>query len=110
MKPGDSKRFARWLVPACVVVAAVTSAAGLLIDVTGFLGNLLSEIAGICAGIVVGLLIVDKYAQHQREQQWAKVRDLTYAAIVGHLCDITTEMLLLLPSEGSSAPNVNSRR
>lgn len=83
--------------PASVVVVVIASAVGLFIDAKGFLGNLLSETAGIFASIIIALLIVDRYAEHQKEQQWAKVRNLTYAAIVNHLCDLAVEMVVYFP-------------
>jgi hypothetical protein len=97
VKPDKPKQFVRWLTPASVVVVVIASAVGLLIDVKGFLGNILSEIAGIFASIIIALLIVDRYIEYQKEQQWARVRNLTYAAIVGHLCDLATETLIYFP-------------
>lgn len=119
VKPDKPKQFGRWLIPASVVVVVTASAIGFLVDTRGFLGNLLSETAGIFASIIIALLIVDRYTEHQKEQQWAKVRDLTYAAIVGHLCDLAIEMLLHFPvkdhrlmtpiSEGRDRPNPETK-
>ena len=97
MRSDKPKPFGRWLIPASVVVVVIASAVGLLIDAKSFIGNLFSETAGIFASIIIALLIVDRYTEHQKEQEWAKVRNLTYAAIVGHLCDLATEMFIYFP-------------
>ncbi|MFX0140274.1 MAG: hypothetical protein ACFFDN_41925 [Candidatus Hodarchaeota archaeon] len=61
------------------------------------MGNLLAETAGILISIIVALLIVDRYVEQQKEQQWAKVRKLTYEAIAAHLSDAITDMFIYFP-------------
>jgi len=111
VKPQRPKLFGGWLIPASVVVVVVASAVGFVLDTNGFLLNLLSEIAGIFASIIIALLIVDRYIEHQKEQQWAKVRNLTYTAILGHLCDLATEMFICFPVKDhrSMAPIIEGR-
>ncbi len=97
MKPSVSKPFGRWLIPVSIMLVVMVTAIGLYIDTIGFFGNLLAETAGIFAGIVIALRIVDRYVDHQKEQQWARVRNLTYEAIAAHLCDLVTEMFIYFP-------------
>jgi hypothetical protein len=70
---------------------------GFLVDPQGFLGNLLSEVTGIFIGIVVALLVVDRYTALHQENQWARVRNLTYRAIAAHLCDLAAEVFIYFP-------------
>jgi hypothetical protein len=97
LKSYFSDPFGRWLIPASAILVLVASVIGFFIDAQGFLGNLLAEIAGVFVSIIVALLIVDRFVEHQKEQQWARVRKLTYGAIAAHLCDLATEMLLYFP-------------
>lgn len=76
------------------VVAVATGVAGFLVDSQGFLGNLLAETTGIFAGILIALLIVERYADYHKEKQWDKVRKLTYNSIRSHLCDLTIDTIL----------------
>jgi hypothetical protein len=96
MKPHSPPTFRKWLICLSIVVVVV-SAIGLAVNAKGFFENLLSEGAGIFVGIIVALLIVDKYTEHQKEQQWARVRDLTYQALAAHLCGLTTDALIRFP-------------
>jgi hypothetical protein len=115
MKPHSPPTFRKWLIPLSIVIAVVVSAVGLTVNARSFLENLLSEAAGIFFSIIVALLIVDKYTEHQKEQQWARVRNLTYQALAAHLCDLTTETFIYFPvgdhrpmtpiTEGRDHPN-----
>jgi hypothetical protein len=97
VKVDAPKPFGRWLIPISIVVIVMATIVGFSMDGKGFLGNLLSETAGIFASIIIALLIVDRYTEYQKQQQWARVRNLTYTAIVAHLCDLTTEMFIYFP-------------
>ena len=97
MKLRSPPTFRKWLIPLSTVIVVVVSAIGLTFNARGFLENLLSEAAGIFVSIIVALLIVDKYTEHQKEQQWARVRNLTYQALAAHLCDLTTEAFIYFP-------------
>jgi hypothetical protein len=97
MKPHSPSTFRKWLIPLSIVIVVLVSAVGLAVNTMGFLENLLSETVGIFVSIIVALLIVDKYTEHQKEQQWARVRNLTYQALAAHLCDLTTETFIYFP-------------
>ena len=97
VKPDKHGQFGRSLILASIVVIVIASVVGFFIDAKSFLENLLSETAGIFASIIIALLIVDRYTEHKKEQQWTKVRDLTYAALTAHLCDLVTEMFIYFP-------------
>ena len=85
------KLFGTRLIVASLILVVIASAIGLWMDAKGFAVNILAGIVGIFVGFVIGLLILDKYMEAKREEQWAKVRGLTYASIANHLCDIVQE-------------------
>lgn len=94
VKQKEAQRFGKWLIPVSGGIIITVSGVGLYIDAQGFIENLLSEVVGIFAGIIVALLVVDRYIKHQNERQWAKVRNLTYTAIINHLCDMAVEAII----------------
>lgn len=85
-----SNRFGIGLVILLVLIVAISMLIGFVIDVEGFSGNLLAEIAGNGIAILAGLLLIDRLLEYRRERQWVKVRNLTLQAIGAHLCDIAS--------------------
>lgn len=94
MKSYFSDPFGRWLIVGSLFLAVTIGIVGFLVDSRGFLENLLSEATGIFVGILIALLIVDKYAEYHKEKQWSKFRELTYNSIRAHVCDLTTDMII----------------
>ncbi len=85
------KLFGTGSIMASLALVLVASAIGLWMDAKGFAVNLLAGVVGIFVGFVIGLLILDKYIEAKRKEQWAKVRGLTYTSIANHACDIFQE-------------------
>jgi len=94
LKSYFSDPFGRWLILGSFFLAVVVGIGGFLVNPQGFLENLLSEATGIFAGILIALLIVDKYAEYHKERQWSRVRRLTYNSIRAHLCDLATDVII----------------
>jgi len=89
-----------WLVIVLGALALVTGIIGfILTEPVGFLGNILAEATGLFVGILVTLLIVDKYLERQREKQWLRVREITYEAIVTHLRDLLSKVIFYLSED-----------
>jgi hypothetical protein len=95
------------LVIVSLIIVVVSSAAGLYLEkhgrLEGFVGNLLSETAGIFFGIIVTLLVVDAYMNYRRKRQWAKVRNYTLGAIAAHLSDFASDVYVFLGGKGGAA-------
>lgn len=70
---------------------------GFLIDGHRFLISLLTVLASLSGSIVAALVILNKYAEHRKRQQWARVRRVTFEAIAGHLCDLASQVFIYLP-------------
>jgi hypothetical protein len=84
MRPSFTDPFEKWLVIISFILFVIFNTMGFLIDERIFVGHFLAELAGIWFGILVAMLIVDRF----KDQQWAKVRNLTYGAIAAHICDL----------------------
>lgn len=80
-----------------VFIATVFVLAGFKIGGKDFADNLLADFAGIAIAILVGFFLVDRLAEHRREQQWAKVRNITLGAIAAHLCDVASNLYIYFP-------------
>jgi hypothetical protein len=73
---------------ALVVLSALV---GFWLDPKGFAVNILAGVVGVFISFVLGIGILNRYIEAKREQQWAKVRDLTYMSISNHLYDIAQQ-------------------
>jgi hypothetical protein len=91
MKPSVLRLFGIPLIAASLGLVVIATAIGLWMDSKGFAVNMLAGIVGIFVGFVIGLFILDKYIEAKRKEQWARVRQITYASIANHLCDILQE-------------------
>jgi hypothetical protein len=80
-----------------VSIVAVAIVPGLLLNPQPFIENLLAEVAGAAASILVGLTLVERLMQRQRARQWERVRLQTVRAILAHIMDIGLEYYMLLP-------------
>jgi len=87
-----SDPFVRWLILASILVIVVACGVGFYMDAPAYLGNILAELAGAVLGVFLALLVVERFVRHQRKSQWQTVRELTYRAIAGHLCDVAMNM------------------
>jgi hypothetical protein len=65
---------------------------GFFYDTRGFVSNILAEITGLFLGIVVAILLVDRFTESQRQKRWERVRVLTHNAIAHHLSNIILEL------------------
>jgi len=63
-------------------------------DLDSFSENLAAEVIGICLTFLLALLIFDWLTIHQREQEWFKVRNLTYGTIAAILCDALSLLMI----------------
>lgn len=97
MKPHILLTLSKWLIPLSATLIIIFSAIGILINACSFLENILPEMVGIFASVIISLFIVDKYIEQQRKQQWDRVRNLTFQALAAHLCDLTTEVFMYFP-------------
>jgi hypothetical protein len=98
-----SDPFGRWLLILLILIVTVCILFGFVIDSRGFSGNLLAELAGNGIAILVGFLLIDRFLEHRREQQWAKVRNFTLGAIAAHLCDIASCTMMYFPFRDHSS-------
>jgi hypothetical protein len=92
-------RLLRSLIPISFVIALLAILGGLKIDASGFAGNLLAETAGIFISIILALVIVDRYVEYQKWEQWSKVRNITYMALAYNLCKIFGSAVFSFESE-----------
>lgn len=90
-------RFTRWSLITIGVVVVLSLVGGFLIDWRGFLEGVLASIAFSGITIVLGLFFVDRLIEHRQEQQWARVRLLTYRGLAAHLCDMASATMIVFP-------------
>ena len=112
-----SDSFGRLLLMSLFLMVTVNVLLGFVTDIRGFSGNILAEVAGSGIAILIGLLVIDKFIEYRREQQWAKVRRLTYEALSSLICDIASDVYMYFPIkdhrsmgsilEGRSTPSQN---
>lgn len=89
--------FTRWSLVAISVVVILCLVGGFLVDLRGFLEGVLTSIAFSGITIALGLFFVDRLIEHRQEQQWARVRLLTYRGMAAHLCDIASATMIVFP-------------
>lgn len=90
-------RFIRYSLIVIGVIAVLSLFGGFLLDWHGFLENVLASIAFSGITIIVGLFFVDRLIEHRQEQQWARVRLLTYRGLAAHLCDMASITMVVFP-------------
>jgi hypothetical protein len=90
-------RFIRYSLIAIVVIAVLSLFGGFSHDWRGFLENVLVSVAFSGITIIVGLYFVDRLIEHRQEQQWARVRLLTYRGLAAHLCDMASMTMVVFP-------------
>jgi hypothetical protein len=88
------------LVVMSATIVVASTAVGIYLEqsqlLQGFIGNLLSETAGIFFGIVVTLLVVRVYDERIWENRWKRVRKYTLRSIARHLCDFASDTTIFL--------------
>ena len=52
--------------------------------------------------VLLGSLLIDRMLRRYRDQQWAKVKYLTFRAIANHLCDALTDAYIFLSPRDQS--------
>lgn len=90
-----SRSFVLLVVAGTVVVVATV--VGLVVDFRSFVVNILAGVVSVIISFVVALEIVDRYIQHQRQQQWARVQVFTLRAIAVHLCEVVGGLFMHYP-------------
>lgn len=88
-------RFTRYSLIVIGVVVILSLILGFLLDWRGFLEGVFASIAFSGITIVIGLFFVDRLIEHRQEQQWARVRLLTYRGLAAHLCDIVSQAFVV---------------
>ncbi len=73
------------------VIVTLSLLIGFLLDWRGFVEGMLASLAFSGITIVVGLFFVDRLIEHRQEQQWVRVRLITYRGLAAHLCDVVTQ-------------------
>jgi hypothetical protein len=92
----------RWFFIALILATTLSTIIGFVMapyDFLGsdFLGNLLAEVAGNALSILVGIVVIDRFIEYRRGQQWAKVRHFTFNALATHLCEIGAYIFIHYP-------------
>jgi hypothetical protein len=88
-------RFARYSLIAIGLVVTISLVWGFLLDWKNFLEGVLASLAFSGITIVIGLFLVDRLIEHRQEQQWARVRLLTYRGLAAHLCDVVSQTFVV---------------
>jgi hypothetical protein len=78
------------------LVTAVSILVGFKVD-QPFLSNLLSELAGIGLGVIVGVYLVDAWIRQDRQVRWSKTRNYVLGSIASHLSDFSVDVLTYMP-------------
>ena len=78
------------------LVTAVSILVGFKVD-QPFLSNLLSELAGIGLGVLVGVFLVDTWIRQDRQARWSRTRNYVLGAIASHLSDFAVDVLISMP-------------
>lgn len=90
-------RFIRYSLIAIGVIVVLCLFGGFLLDWRGFLEGVLASVAFTGITIIVGLYFVDRLIEHRQEQQWERVRLLTYRGLAAHLCDMASMTMIAFP-------------
>lgn len=93
-------------------VMAATAWVGVRLDLNGFGVNVLASVFSIALGLLIGYLLVDRFADYVAERQWARTRLYTLQAIAAHLCDMASVVFTHFSAdsglkilEGRNCPN-----
>ena len=110
-----SKLLGKKLIAIGSALVVLSAIAGLWIDPKGFAVNILAGVVGVFIGFALGIGILNRYIEAKWEQQWAKVRDLTYMSISNHLYDIAQQAaincgLAFPPTRTPSLPALSEGR
>jgi hypothetical protein len=92
-----SDPIGKWLLILLGLAALLSTGVGLALNPADFSGNLLAEIAGNAASILLGLLVIDWFLEYRRKREWAKAEEFTLRAIAVHLCEIAGSTFLHFP-------------
>jgi hypothetical protein len=85
----------------------VACAIGQWFDPKGFWINVAAGMFWWALAILLGSLLIDRMLRRYRDQQWAKVKYLTFRAIANHLCDALTDAYIFLsPRDQSRMPDL----
>ncbi|QDT78242.1 hypothetical protein Mal35_16740 [Gimesia maris] len=74
-----------------------------MIDPKAIFGNILAEAAGVLAGALFTLLIVDGLLRRDRINRWMFVRESVYESVSAHMCDIAMAALNHFEIESDTA-------
>jgi hypothetical protein len=92
----------RYLVVTCAVAIVAACAIGQWFDPKGFWINAAAGMFWWALAILLGSLLIDRMLRRYRDQQWAKVKYLTFRAIANHLCDALTDAYIFLSPRDQS--------
>jgi hypothetical protein len=81
------------------MISALFLISGLLLDFKSFLGNTLSELAGIALSALLAVLIFERLAERERWLRWQRARHQLFAALSDQLASIGFEVYITLPVE-----------
>lgn len=95
-------RFARIALTIILSVVVVCLVVGATVDFKGFIDGTLTAIAFSGITILLGLFFVDRLIEHRREEQWAKVRLITYRGLGAHLCDVVAQVFVVFALENAA--------
>jgi hypothetical protein len=87
----------RWVLSVLSLISIFSITIGFAIDPLAFLGNFLAEVAGMALSILLGLVLVEWFIEHQRKLQWVRSQAFTLRAIAVHLCEIAGSIFLHYP-------------
>lgn len=79
--------------------------AGLCVDAKGFAENLLAEIVGVFAGLLVVVFVVDRVVERERARRWELVSEKTLNTLRFVIIRAGSEIYLTLPAP--RAPNAD---
>ena len=72
--------------------------AGVCVDEAGFAGNLLAEIVGVFAGLLVVVFVVDRVVERERSRRWDLVSEKTLHTLRFVIIRAGSEIYLTLPA------------
>ena len=76
-----------------LVIIVILDLSGLLIYNNSFIPNFLAEISGIFTGIVISLVLINRFNKSQKRKRWEKIESSTYDSLIIFL----EEFLLQVP-------------
>lgn len=99
-----SKLLGRKLTNISIALILFSLVVGFWLDWKGFAVNLLAGIVGVFIGFLIGIKILDRYLEAQKEQQWKQVDTLIKADFASLSLKFIAETTMFLASGGVTFP------